>query len=252
MALSYIHFGEGNTLVFLHGYLENKFLWKDIILALKNNHSYCIDLPGCGESQIQENQTIDSMAAAVKQTLDEVKIQHAVMIGHSMGGYVALSFAEQFPEYLKGLILLHSHPFADSDEKKQSRMQEIELVRQGKKSLLVQNFLPKLYAPHYKDEQAFENSRIMAETTCPQGMIACLKAMSERKDRSHLLHILPFPVLWIYGKHDQLFHYEMAEQFKTKNQQLIKILLNNAGHMGMFEAKDEVIKAIKHFLKICY
>lgn len=252
MALSYIHYGEGETIVFLHGYLENKFLWKDIILSLKHYHSYCIDLPGCGESQPQENQTIDSMAAAVKQTLDELKIQQAVMIAHSMGGYVALSFAEQFPEYLKGLVLLHSHPFADSDEKKQSRMQEIELVRQGKKSLLVRNFLPKLYAPHFKDERAFENSRIMAETTCPQGMIACLKAMAERKDRREVLHTLPVPVLWIYGKYDQLFNYEMAEQFKTENQKLIKMLLSNAGHMGMFEAKDEVIKAIKHFLQICH
>jgi pimeloyl-ACP methyl ester carboxylesterase len=63
---------------------------------------------------------------------------------------------------------------------------------------------------------------------------------------------MPFPVLWMYGKYDQLFNYEMAEQFKTENQQLIKMLLSNAGHMGMFEAKDEVIKAIKHFLQICH
>ncbi|MCX7863212.1 MAG: alpha/beta hydrolase [Bacteroidales bacterium] len=252
MKLSYIHYGEGKTLIFLHGYLENKFLWKELMFALSNYQTISIDLPGCGESPPQENQTIDSMALAVKETLDSLHVSEAVIIGHSMGGYVALSFAEQFSSVLKGLILINSHPFADTDEKKQSRLQEIELIKQGKKTLLLKTFLPKLYAPDFNDAEAIENSRIMAELTCPQGMIACLNAMAERKDRSFLLHSLPFPLLWIYGKHDQLFNCELAEKFSTQNQRLIKMLLPNAGHMGMIEEKENVIKAIKQFLLLCY
>ncbi len=251
MELSYIHYGKGEVICFLHGYLENKFLWKDVITQFPDYHSFCFDLPGCGESPVQEEQTIDSMARAVKETLDSLNIKKMLLIGHSMGGYVALSFAEQFPEYIKGLVLLHSHPFADSDEKKKNRNQEIEILQAGKKSLLVNSFLPKLYAPGFSDNAALALSKKMAEYTCSLGMIACLKAMAERPDRSHVLHQADFPLLWIYGKHDQLFDAQLADNFKTENQRLIKLKLNHAGHMGMFEEKEVVVKAIKDFLSIC-
>ncbi len=251
MNLSYIHYGKGEKLVFLHGYLENKFLWKDFILNFPSFHSFCFDLPGCGESLPIENQTIDSMADAIKEMLDKLEIQKCIIIAHSMGGYVALSLSERYAEYIKGLVLLHSHPFADSEEKRKNREQEIQLIKEGKKSLLVQSFIRKLYAPNFSDNNALTLSRNMAEYTCPQGMIACLRAMATRPDRTHVLHNATFPVLWIYGKHDQLFTAELADNFKTNNQRVIKLSLEQAGHMGMFEATDEVVKAIKNFIMLC-
>lgn len=249
--LSYISFGEGKPLVFLHGYLENKYLWKDFFLHFKNNNCIAFDLPGCGESELQTEQTIDSMATAVKESLDSLNINDVVLIGHSMGGYVALSFAEQYSNMLKGLVLLNSHPFADSEEKRKNREQEIYLIQQGKKSLLISNFLPKLYASGYNNEAKFELSRIMAELTCPKGMIACLKAMANRNDKTHIINNANFPILWIYGKQDQLFSAQLVDEFHTENHSLIKIKLNESGHMAMFEAEAEVVKAIKIFLNLC-
>jgi pimeloyl-ACP methyl ester carboxylesterase len=168
-----------------------------------------------------------------------------------MGGYVSLSFAKNYPDYLKGLVLMNSHPFADTAEKKQNRMQEIDLINIGKKSLLLSNFIQKLYAPDFNDQEKIEKSRTMAELTCPKGMIACLKAMANRTDCSEVIHNAKYPILWIYGKKDQLFNYELADNFITQNNRLIKLKLDNVGHMSMFEAKDEVTKALKQFIDLC-
>jgi len=249
MLLSNISKGSGLPLVFLHGYLENKELWNEFSGYFIDKKVICIDLPGCGESPVQKEQSIESMAMAVYETLASLKIQKAFFIAHSMGGYVALSLAKIHPEIFNGLVLLHSHPFADSDEKRKARLQEIEIVKAGKKTLLLQQFIPKLYAPHFNDEQCFSLSRKMAENTTTEGMIACLQAMAHRVDASSLLHRAPFPILWIYGKYDQLFNFELAEKFETHNPLVTKYLLHHSGHMGMLEQPTETATIINSFLK---
>ncbi len=249
--LSHISYGKGKPIVFLHGYLENKYLWQSIFNHFKEYHCIAFDLPGCGESEVQPEQTINSMATAVKNTLEQFNINNAIIIGHSMGGYVALSYAEMFPSNVNGLVLLNSHPFADSDEKRKNREQEIKLIEQGKKSLLVNNFILKLYAPSFQYQEKLEHSRKMAELTCPKGMISCLKAMANRSDKTHNIHNATFPILWIYGEFDQLFSAELADKFHTENNRLTKIKIKNTGHMGMYEAEEQVVKSIKQFLLLC-
>ncbi len=221
------------------GILTNQIIARNILL----------DLPGCGNSPILVNQTIESMAETVANTLLMIGINQATFVAHSMGGYVALALAEKMPLLFNALVLFHSHPFADSEEKKANRYKEIEIIQQGRKNLLLQSFVPKLYAPDFNDKNALALSFEMANNTSEEGMIACLQAMAQRPDRSYLLHKLNFPVIWIYGKHDQLFNYQMAEQFNTNNTNVKKVLLENAGHMGMFEQTNEVLKYIESFTK---
>ncbi|MGQ9846808.1 MAG: alpha/beta fold hydrolase [Bacteroidales bacterium] len=248
MLLSYTLYGKGLPLVFLHGYLENKELWDEFIDYFKDEQVICIDLPGCGSSPVQQNQSIESMASAVFATLAEIKIQNAFFVAHSMGGYVALALAEMHPEIFKGLVLLHSHPFADTEEKKNARLQEIELIKAGKKSLLLQTFVPRLYAPTFNDEKYFSKSRKMAESMSEDGMIACLSAMANRKDKTHLVNSANFPILWIYGKYDQLFNYKIAENLNLTNPFVKKFLMNQSGHMSMFEQRDDFIAIVKSFI----
>lgn len=249
MLLSYISKGSGTPLVFLHGYLENKELWDEFADYFTDEKIICIDLPGCGESPVQKEQTIESMASAVYTTLSEIKIQNAFFVAHSMGGYVALALAEMHPEIFKGLVLLHSHPFADGEEKKNARLQEIEIVKAGKKSLLLQTFVPKLYSPSFNDEKYILKSRKLAESMSEEGMIACLSAMANRKDKIQFINFAKFPILWIYGKYDQLFNYEIAEKFNLINPKVQKHLMLNSGHMSFIEQKDEVLSLIKAFIK---
>lgn len=247
MLCSYTTRGNETTLVFLHGYLENKELWEEFYPYFPQNKIICIDLPGCGLSPAQHNQSIESMAKAVYDTLNEIKIQRAFFIAHSMGGYVALALSQMHPDIFNGLVLLHSHPFADSEEKKNARLQEIEIVKAGKKSLLLQAFVPKLYAPTFNDEKCFYKSRKMAESTSEEGMIACLSAMANRKDKTSFINLCKFPILWIYGKYDQLFNYELAENFNLTNPFVTKYLMNRSGHMSMFEQRDDFIALVKSF-----
>lgn len=248
MLLSYSIKGNGFPLVFLHGYLENKELWDEFSDSFTTEQTICIDLPGCGKSPAQKEQNIESMALAVYHTLAEINVQQAFFIAHSMGGYVALALADMHPELFKGLILLHSHPFADNDDKRKQRLQEIELIKAGKKSLLWQTFIPKLYAPTFKNDKYWLKSKRLAEQTTEEGMIACLQAMLSRTDKTKLLHEAKFPILWIYGKHDQLFNYELAEKLTITNPYIKKQLMLNSGHMSFIEQRDEVLALIKAFI----
>jgi len=247
--LAYTIQGKGKPLIFLHGYLENKELWQDFLKYFSNYTCICLDLPNCGANPVTTPPTIESMADEVYSTLYELNVHKASFIAHSMGGYVSLAFANKYSNILEHLILLHSHPFADSEEKRKARLQEIEIIKAGKKTLLLQQFIPKLYAPNFNDEHCFSLSRKMAENTTTEGMIACLQAMANRSDTSFWLHETSFPVLWIYGLYDQLFNYELAENFKTNNPLVIKHLLNQSGHMGMLEQPVETANIINSFLK---
>jgi pimeloyl-ACP methyl ester carboxylesterase len=102
-AVSYSDIGKGSTVVLLHGFLENKTMWKDLVPNLsKKNRVLSIDLLGHGETEsLGYVHSMEENAEIVKAVLSHLKIRKAVIIGHSMGGYVALAFAEMFPTYIK-------------------------------------------------------------------------------------------------------------------------------------------------------
>ena len=107
-ALNFQDEGEGPALVLLHGYPETNAIWDEFSKTLtKNFRLIRPDLPGLGDSeQIAEIQSMEMMAVTVKELLDYLKIGECVMIGHSMGGYVTLAFAELFPEKLRGVRVI--------------------------------------------------------------------------------------------------------------------------------------------------
>jgi pimeloyl-ACP methyl ester carboxylesterase len=187
------------------------------------------------------------MGKTVHKLLQSLSIQQYFLVGHSMGGYVSLGMTEKFAGEMKGLILLHSHPFADNEEKKQTRLKEAMLVKEGKKNLLIQTFLPKLYSSGFTDEETLAFSKKMATGTTDEGMIACLQAMSQRQDRSEWLKNPPIPVLWFYGKNDQLFNCEFAEKLDVSSN-VTKVLLNNSGHLSMYEETEKVVNQMDAFL----
>jgi len=123
--------GTGYPIVLLHGYLESSFIWKDIAKKLEKNHRViCIDLPGHGQSdRLRSEPSIDNMADTVFNTLRELSISQAIVVGHSMGGYVGLSLLEKHPAAVHALILLHSKASADTVEAKKTRELGIEMLR---------------------------------------------------------------------------------------------------------------------------
>src|SRR5690606_24365984 len=130
--------GQGSTVVLLHGFLENSSVWDSVKASLvKRYRVISIDLLGHGKSGcIGYVHTMEQMAEAVKTVLQWLKLRRVSFIGHSMGGYVALAYAEAYPDEVKGLVLANSTARADSQERKDSRDRAIELVKKDHKTFV--------------------------------------------------------------------------------------------------------------------
>ncbi|WP_369407157.1 alpha/beta fold hydrolase [Seonamhaeicola sediminis] len=120
ITIFYTDHGKGSAIVLLHGFLENSNIWKPFIPQLsKKNRVVCIDLLGHGQTEcLGYIHSMELMAEVVETVLKHLKIRRSIFVGHSMGGYVALAFAEKNPDNVKGLCLMNSTARSDTQEKK--------------------------------------------------------------------------------------------------------------------------------------
>src|SRR5690606_14980372 len=188
--LYYEVIGEGNPVVLLHGYLENLRMWKKIGSELADSYKVIkIDLPGHGKSEtFAEVHTMELMAEKVNEVLGELKIEKPVFIGHSMGGYVTLAYADLFPEKLKSFILLNSSSLPDSKEKKEQRLKAADTARRNFDAL-VKMSIPTLFAEKHRDDMKseMEFAKELARETPVEGVTAALLGMRERPGRTSVL-----------------------------------------------------------------
>lgn len=201
--ISYTDSGEGNAIVLLHGFLENKKMWKDYVSFFSNQYRIItIDLLGHGESDcLGYIHSMEDNARAVYEVLEYLQIKKTTILGHSMGGYVGLAFAELYPESIQKLILLNSTSKEDSTEKKLNRTRAIKAVKQNYVnfvSLAIANLFSENNRTRLADE--IEKVKTQALKTPLQGIVASLEGMKIRKDRETLLRENLFPVLLILEK----------------------------------------------------
>ena len=244
---------EGLPIVLLHGFCEDSRMWDEWLPLLPSYRSYlCIDLPGFGNSELLEETTIDSMADAVAAVLKNKKIKKCILVGHSMGGYVACAFAEKFGDQLAGLCMFHSHPFADAEDKKAGRLKAIEFINTNGHILYVRQLIPKLFAYDYSKGYQAEVNRLIYYATEYQteAIIASLHAMRGRPDRSEVLKNIKCPVQFFIGKEDAAIPYEVSLA-QTHLPDIADIqIYNDVGHMGMFKSPRRTAKAFRNFLLV--
>jgi len=244
--------GDGIPLVLLHGYLESGEIWESFVPLLRDKFRIiCPDLPGHGLSGILGDiHTMDFMAECVKALLNSLSINSCVLAGHSMGGYVTLAFADLFPEHLKAFILIHSTPFADSSEKRNNRDREADLIRQGKKEMIVNTNIPKAFANDnlVSLKAEIENAKTIAINTSDDGIISLLMGMKERPDRTHIIAGTDMPILWILGRKDNYIVYNQVSEKIQKWPHVKILLLSDSGHMGFIEEPDKTASCIKDFI----
>lgn len=212
-----------------------------------------LDLPGHGISEIVgETHSMEFLAGIVARLMEKLEIPKATVIGHSMGGYAALAFAERYPEKLEGLVLFHATPDADSEEKKADRKREIEIVKAGRKEMLSRTLPGKRYAPENRKKMAEEidAGALQVMLTEDEGIVALLDGMAQRKDQNEMLAKLDVPQLFIFGRHDELIPQEKAEAVIAKNPQAKVAWLERSGHMGFLEEAAESLKIIEEFIPI--
>ena len=248
--ISYSDTGKGTAIVLLHGFLENKTMWLDFIpqLSLKNR-IITIDLLGHGETEcLGYVHSMEDNADVVHEVLSNLRIRKAIFAGHSMGGYVALAFAELFPESIKGLVLLNSTSRADSDERKTNRDRAILAVKQNYASFIRMS-IANLFSEANREKLIDEIEKVKTEAlkTPLQGIVASLEGMKIRKDREVLLHLTPYPKLLILGEKDPVLNYEETkEQIENTT---VKLVTFPDGHMSTIENKKEIVKVLSHFFK---
>lgn len=248
----YADAGKGRVVVLLHGFLENLEVWFGNNFAqdlAKHYRVIAIDLPGHGKTEcIGYVHRMERMAAVVKGVMDELGLRRYTLVGHSMGGYVALAFAEKYPEHVCGLCLFHSSTYSDSAEKKIDRERAIRLVKKAPTkytSALIQNLFALANVNYFRVEIAW--LKRMAAKTKAQGIIASLEGMKIRKNRENVLRYAAFPVLMIAGKRDNVIPLEVSEKQKDLAVDQRYLALDKCGHMGFLEAKEKSLKKLKAF-----
>jgi len=249
-AISYSDIGTGTAVVLLHGFIENKTMWKDLAPKLaEKNRVISIDLLGHGDSDcLGYVHSMEENAEIVKAVLSNLKIRKTIIIGHSMGGYVALALAELYPQFIKGLVLLNSTAKEDSEERKINRDRAIKAVKQNYINF-VRMSIVNLFSENNRDrlENEIEKVKLEALKTPLQGIIASLEGMKIRKDRQFILKESNFPKMLILGKKDGVLIYnENMTQIKNTNAELITF---PDGHMSHIENKMDLEKVVLRFLK---
>ena len=245
--------GEGSTVVLLHGYCEDQKMWDHFIPLLPSAKYITIDLPGFGSSEVISNISIEGMAEVVMEVLKELQIDKVTLIGHSMGGYISLAFAEKFPSALIGLGLFHTHPYEDADSQKAARNKSIDFLKRNGAAIYAKQLIPKLFPEGFtKFNNALLDKLIFRASQFPvEGLIYGQQAMRDRPDRSHILERVDFPVQYMIGKKDStLDEKRLIEQTTLARNSLIHIL-PNVGHMGMFETPEKTANLVGEFITYC-
>lgn len=256
--LSYIDLGKGSAVVLVHGFCEDLNIWNDYTRQLSADYRVIVpDLPGFGKSspEFGEAVNMEYYARRVHEVLDIVltEQERVTFIGHSLGGYVALAFAELYPERINGIGLFHSTAFPDNEEKKQSRDKVAQYIQDKGSAAFTDNFVEPLFylGNRARLKEEIEQLKSRARLTSKEGAVAATLAMKERPDRTHVLKECEVPVLFIAGKKDTSIPYEKSmEQFHLPAKSLI-YSLDNVGHMGMLEEKEECLTVVKSFVELC-
>lgn len=253
--VSFTDKGKGRVIVLLHGFLGSKNIWDKTASDLaKSYRVIAIDLPGHGASPcFGYAHSMELMAKCVKAVMDSLKLKKYVIIGHSMGGYVGLAFADLFPDNLRGFCLFHSTAYPDSEEKKKDRLRAIQLVKSSK-SLYTKNTIKNLFASknlkYLKEEISFAAN--IAKQSSKQGIIAALHGMRDRPGRDIILGLVEYPIMMVIGELDNVLPYEQL----LEQSQLIKnksiLYLEHDGHFGFLESPKRCNKELRKFLRKCY
>ena len=252
--LRYQDQGQGFPVILLHGFMESLDVWDDLSEKLSRKYRViAIDLPGHGKSSVLEPvHTMDLMAESVKFVMDSLNIDQAAIVGHSMGGYTALQLLKDYPERVKCLVLLHSTPFPDTEERKKARDEIIMQIKHGKKVQFAKDFVKQTFAEENLEKlvRSIGFLKIIAINTSNDGIIAALEGMKLRPSYKDVIEQTDKPVLWILGKKDKFIPVDVYKSLDLKENVKIAIL-EKSGHQGYIEEFDKVLDLLDSFFAGC-
>lgn len=249
----YKEIGEGMPVVFLHGFAEDSNIWEEQTNFLQNFCRLIIpDLPGSGKSVLikKDNVGMEDYAACINTLLASEGTKKCILLGHSMGGYIALAFAEKFAEKLLGFGLVHSTAFADSEEKKSNRIKGIRVMEEYGVYPFLKNTTPNLFSSDYKNNHPERVEELIerGKNYSIEALTGYYTAMINRPDRTEVLAKSKVPVLFVIGSEDTAAPVnDLLKQVYLPAISHIHII-KGVGHMSMLETPDQLNTYLLEFI----
>lgn len=248
--LSFIDHGEGLPIVLLHGLALDKHIWDPVIETFQAQARFIApDLRGHGMTSLgQADATLGQIADDLLALLNTLDLEKVCLVGHSMGGYIALEFAARYSGRLSSLVMLTSNLRADAPEKKKGRLEDAQKALHGG----VPAFAEVMASRLTKDPALTDQLRAQMETIQPAGLANILIAIANRPDQQALLPKLSVPVLAIAGEEDQIATAALALEAANMASRGHKLLLPGVGHMPMLENPLAFGAALLSFQEYCH
>ncbi len=240
------------TIIFVHGFPYDHFLWEDLFSTLKNNY-FCIsyDLRGLGQTPAGDGQyTIESFVDDIEELIEELKLIKPVLCGISMGGYISFRAIERMQDKFSSVIFCDTKPEADDNKTKIRRAEGIKKINTLGVQKFVEDFVPTCFAEESIKKLGEKYSSILerSKTFSPVGVKGCLLAMAGRTDSSHFLEKIKIPSLFVCGEKDNFTPPEQMKKYADKVSDSNFVVVPNVGHMSPVENPEFVAEAIHNFL----
>jgi YbgC/YbaW family acyl-CoA thioester hydrolase len=244
--------GKGPAVLFVHGYPLDRSIWTHQLAALDGWSRIAPDLRGMGQSDAPDlGYNLETYAADLATLLDLLRIDEAVLVGHSMGGYIAFEFLRRWRDRVRGLVLVDTRAEADSAEGKRARDATASTARDQGAGAIAEAMLPKMLAASTLSgaPATVEKVRSMMAATPVAGIVGALGAMRDRPDSSSLLSGLAgLPTLVIVGDEDELTPPAQARDMADSIPGASLVVIRSAGHLPSLERPVETTDALLAFL----
>ncbi len=248
-------YGDRNKvpIIFIHGFPYNSTMWAQQIKMLKE-HYYCVayDIRGMGETPPGDGQfTIEMFVDDLFAVIDGLDLERPVVIGFSMGGYIALRAMEREPDRFRALILSDTKAEADDDAGRLKRANAINIINKDGVEQFVSEFVPLAFseAAQQNIPETYNLFLERAQAESPIGVKGCLLAMSARTDTTNSLADIRIPTLLLVGEHDTLTPPGVMQQMQDRIGGSVIVHVPKAGHMAPIENPEFVTQAIEEFLE---
>jgi len=246
--LAYDQTGKGLPMVLLHGYCCDRSIWSKMIEPLSHrNQVLNFDLPGHGESPILEDLSLGNIADVLCQNLESIGIHKYILVGHSMGGYIAMEMLARQAERISGLTLFHSHPFEDGEAKKAARIKSVGFLKKHGKSAFLRQLFLNLYYDIDANRNLLLKSKRKAHDIEESILIGCMEAMRNRPSHEDTLKSFEKPIEFLMGKDDQLIPVDLGIKASKMGQNTVIHVVQNMGHMGMHEDPKQCAEILRNF-----
>jgi YbgC/YbaW family acyl-CoA thioester hydrolase len=244
--------GDGPALLLVHGFPLDHSMWAHQVATLARWRRIAPDLRGAGVSDAPAGgYSMTTYADDLARLLDRLHVERAVVVGLSMGGYIAFEMLRRHRQRFMGLVLVDTRADADGPEQRRARDDLVELARSKGAAAVAERMAPRLLGRSTQQTQPniVDQVKAMAARTPVAGMVGALGAMRDRPDSTPLLATIDIPTLVVVGAEDEVTPPAQARAMAAAIPSATLTTIPGAGHLAPLEAPTAVTRVVAEFLE---